>query len=56
MSKVVFDISMSLDGFMTASGQRPDVEHLRDEHIDPEIVDVLATDAATHFRFRVLSR
>jgi hypothetical protein len=24
MGKVVFDISMSLDGFMTAAGQRPD--------------------------------
>jgi hypothetical protein len=24
MSKVIFDISISLDGFMTAAGQRPD--------------------------------
>jgi hypothetical protein len=52
MSKVFFDISMSLDGFMTAANQRM-FEHLGDQHIQLEPAAAVQTAAATHLRFRI---
>jgi hypothetical protein len=63
MSKVIFDISMSLDGFMTAANRRPE-EPIGDGglrlvewaigQIQLEPIDVIDTPAATHLRFRVV--
>lgn len=59
MAKVVVDISMSLDGFVTAPGARQ--EHgLRQATaatgtapITLEIIDVVDTPRATHLSYRV---
>jgi dihydrofolate reductase len=52
---LIDELSIHLVPVLFGTGTRM-FEHLGDEHIDLEIVDVLATDAATHFRFRVVSR
>ena len=46
MGKVIFDISMSLGGFMTATNPSP--------RGADEPIDVIDTPAATHLRFRVV--
>lgn len=52
---LIDELSIHLVPVLFGTGTRM-FERLRDEHINLEIVDVLATDAAIHSRFRVLSR
>jgi hypothetical protein len=59
MGKVVFETSMSLDGFMTASNPRPQ-EPLGDggggQRLQLEIIEVVEATEATHLRYRVHGR
>jgi hypothetical protein len=69
MTKVIFDISMSLDGFVTASNVRPEEplgdggqrlhewafgDDERNRELRAEAVEVIETPAATHLRFRIV--
>jgi hypothetical protein len=53
MGTVIFDISMSLDGYMTAAGRTPEEPMGR---VDLEPVEVIETPVAIHQRFRVVGR
>jgi hypothetical protein len=66
MGRVTFDISMSLDGYVTAAGRTPEepmgpggtrmFDDSLDDHIDLEPVEVIETPPAIHQRFRVVNR
>jgi riboflavin biosynthesis pyrimidine reductase len=50
---LVDEISIHLAPVLFGSGTRM-FEHLGDEHIQLETIDVIQTAAATHLRFRVV--
>ena len=58
MGKVIYDISMSLDGFIAGANARPEAgwAGLGDggEHVQLETTEVIETKEALHLRFRVI--
>jgi hypothetical protein len=55
LAEVIFDMSVSLDGFARASNATPEqpLGH-GGEHIQLETSEVIETSAATHLRYRIV--